>query len=135
MEKNFTIIKSFIFNIFFALVQTLKVPDVTNIKTYANLLHYFYLSNLGTFNIFRFAINKDQKIVVHFNNSDQKIILKDVFTNIILKDLNTSINKIKKYCILKVIKRFLGRDFAYLQLIIKKQKNYGIIANKWQTFI
>lgn len=43
-------------------------------------------------------------------------MLKNMSINVILKDLNTYINKMGGYYILKVIKKFLNRDFAVLTI-------------------
>lgn len=68
------------------------------------------------------TINKDLKIVVHFNNSERKAILKDVSTDIILKDLNTRIESMG-YRILRTVKRLLSGDFAILTVNNEEVEN------------
>ncbi len=67
-------------------------------------------------NPFRPTINKDQEIVVRLNSSEQKAILKDVSTDVILKDLNTCIDKMGGHCALRAIKRLPSGDFAVLTI-------------------
>ena len=93
MEENFTIVKSSISNTFSAQTQASKPPDATGVKTYASLLHHLHSPNPVPSNPLRPTINKDQEIVVRLNNSEQKAILKEVSTDVILKDLNTCIDK------------------------------------------
>ena len=50
--------------------------------------------------------------------------------NIILLDFNTYINKIKKYYVLKAIKKLSNKDFAVLIINNKKRKNYRIISSE-----
>lgn len=122
MEKNFTIIKFPINNIFSTQAQTSKPPDATDIKTYANLLYYFHLSNLVPSNPLCPNINKNQEIVSHFNNLEQNVIFKDMSMDIILKDLNICTNKMGGYCALRAIKRLFGWDFAVLTIHNKETK-------------
>lgn len=67
-------------------------------------------------NSLRSIINKDQEIVVCLNNSEQKAIFKDISTDVILKDLNTYINKMGGHCALRAIKRLPSGDFAVLTI-------------------
>lgn len=116
MGKNFTIIRSSISNIFFAQAQASKPLDATDVKTYASLLHHLHFPNLVPSNLLYPTINKDQGIVVRLNSSEQKAILKDVSTDIILKDLNTCIDKMGWHRTLKAIKRLPSGDFALLTI-------------------
>lgn len=116
MEENFIIVKSSISNIFSAQVQTSKPPDATGVKTYASLFHHLHSPNLVPSNPLCPTINKDQEIVVRINNSEQKAILKDVSMDVILKNLNTCIDKMGGYCALRVIKRLPSGDFAVLTI-------------------
>lgn len=116
MEKNFTIVKSSISNTFSAQAQASKPPDATGVKTYASLLHHLHSPNPVPSNPICPTINKDQEIVVHLNNSEQKAILKDVSTDVFLKDLNTCIDKMGGHCALRAIKRLPSGDFAVLTI-------------------
>lgn len=42
MIENFPIVKSFIFNTFFAQGKILNLSDLVSIKTYARLLHHLH---------------------------------------------------------------------------------------------
>ncbi len=116
MEENFTIVKSFISNTFSAQAQVSKPPDATGVKTYASLLYHLHSPNPMPLNPLRSTINKDQEIVVCLNSSEQKAILKDVSTDVILKDLNTYIDKMGGHCALRAIKRLPSGDFAVLTI-------------------
>lgn len=93
--------------------QGSKSSDTTGTKTYASLLHHLHPPNSLSPNPLQPTINKDQEIVVRLNNSEQKAILKDVSTDIILKDLNTRIESMG-HCTLRAVKRLPSRDFAVL---------------------
>lgn len=116
MEENFTIVKSSISNTFSVQAQVSKPPDTTGVKTYASLLHHLHSPNPVPSNPLRPTINKDQEIVVRLNSSEQKAIFKDVSTDVILKDLNTCIDKMGEYRALRAIKRLSSRDFVVLTI-------------------
>lgn len=86
------------------------------------LLLYFYSPNSVLSNPLYPTINKNQEIVVHFNNSEQKIMFKNRFMDDIFKNLNTCIDKIEKHCALRVIKRLPSEDFAILTINNKEVK-------------
>lgn len=113
MEENFTIVKSSISNAYVPQAQGSKSSDTTGTKTYASLLHHLHPPNSLPPNPLQPTINKDQEIVVHLNNSEQKAILKDVSTDIILKDLNTRIESMG-HRTLRAVKRLPSGDFAVL---------------------
>lgn len=58
-EENFTIVKSFNFNIFSPKTLVLKLPDAMDVKIYISLLLYFYSSNSMLSNPLCPTINKD----------------------------------------------------------------------------
>ena len=113
MEENFTIVKSSISNAHIPQAQSSKSPNTTGIKTYASLLHNLHSPHPVPSNPIRPTINKDQEIVVRLNSSEQKAILKDVSTDIILKNLNTHIESMG-HRTLRAIKRLPSADFAVL---------------------
>lgn len=79
------------------------------------------------------TINKEQKIIVHLNNQNQKAILKEVPTNTIKKDLNVWIKSLR-YHQIRVVKRFSSGDIAVLTInnnAIKKLHN----NNRWTSVL
>ncbi len=122
MEENFTIVKSSISNTFSAQAQASKPPDATGVKTYVSLLHHLHSPNPVLSNPLCPTINKDQEIVVCLNSSEQKAIRQDVSTDVILKDLNTCINKMGEHRALRAIKRLPSEDFAVLTINNKEAK-------------
>ena len=107
MEKNFAIVKSFISNAQVPHIQSSKSSDTISIKIYASLLHHLHSFNPLPSILPRLTINKDQEIVVCFNISEQKATLPDVFTDVILKDLNIRMESIW-YRNLRAVKRLLS---------------------------
>ncbi len=89
------------------------MPNTTGVKTYASLLHNLHSPQPVLSNPIRPSINKDQEIVVRLNSSEKKAILKDISTDIILKDMSTSIRS-KKHRSLGTVKRLPSRDFLVL---------------------
>lgn len=114
-EENFTIVKSSISNAHIFQPQSSKSPNTTGTKTYASLLHNLHSPQSIPPNPTRPTINKDLEIVVRLNSSEQKAILKDVSTDIILKDLNTRIESMG-YRTLRAVKRLPSGDFAVLTI-------------------
>ncbi len=113
MEENFTIVKFSISNAHILQAQSSKSPKTTGTKAYASLLHNLHSPHLVPSNPIRPTFNKDQESVVRLNSSVQKAILKDVSTDIILKDLNTNIESIGNRT-LRAIKRQPSGDFVVL---------------------
>lgn len=95
------------------------------------------------------AINKDLEIVVRLNSAEQKAILKDVATDVILKDLNIRMRRMGRHPV-RAIKGLPSGDLAILTIsngeaeILRKEsvwtevlgrnarivtKTYGIMIN------
>ncbi len=91
------------------------------------------MSTSSFLTLLRQTINKNLEIVVELNNRKQKTVLKFVLTDVILKDLNTWIEKMGHHPV-KAIKNVWSGNFAIFLTSNKKAKNLSE-ENGWTSVL
>ena len=114
VNENFTIVKAAIANQSTPQTSLLNSHNTAKPRTYVSLLQGT-LSTSTSLIPQKAAINKDLEIVVRLNSAEQKAILKDVATDVILKDLNIRMRRMGRHPV-RAIKGLPSGDLAILTI-------------------